>query len=669
MNQLSPVLGASDTRFNHSRPNNPDTSIFPYSRLANLTADAGQIIPVDCFRCYPGDRITMGLAFSLDTLPLVQAPLTRYKVVFHAYYMKARDCWKGAKTSVTKGRTGNVEKPVPRIDLKLPCGTTSYKVNPNGTAYTFDVLPLGKHSLSAFLGIPSDISGIYTDVTGNNNLVLTEGYKPYTYVPNDNSMPSATKTAYNNAIDEGFNLYRYPNALPFVMYQSICRNNYCTPNLLQESEALFPEAGDDDWLLPYNATVTNFLTEEDNTNASTFVYNYDGVYTKDDTAVRLDLLRYSLFDDDYFTTGLPWLQRGDVTTLDVNFSDVSGTVSGIIDNTIAELSDISVKQNNNTVPTFYRSYNEGIGPSTTVSSTTLTPASSSSSNSQALKILGSDLRNNLLNKIASTFSGSISSFTGKSDLTANKLRRLLALSVLQERNAHVDGSYNAMIYQHWRVNPHSEEHLPFYLGGTASYVSFNTILQTSESTASSPLGSTAGMASLSGAGQICNSVSVDDYGYCMVIMQIKPDTFYQQGVEYFLSRENTFEDYIFPEFQNLGPQPILNKEIYIADNDTDNENLFAYQEPFTFAKVRYNVNRGFFQVKPDKDRFFGSFTQARWFNSVPKLSYQFLCMCPDNMRRDWLAYPAYPAFRMQIASNVKLVRKLAYISQPETFGF
>lgn len=641
MNQLSPVLGASDTRFNHSRPNNPDTSVFPYSRLTNLTADAGQIIPVDCFRCYPGDRITMGLAFSLDTLPLVQAPLTRYKVLFHAYYMKARDCWKGAKTSVTKGRSGNVEKTVPRIDLKLPSGTISYKVNPNGTAYTFDVLPLGKHSLSAFLGIPSDISGIYTDVTGNNNLVLTEGYKPYTYVPNDNSMPSATKTAYNNAIDEGFNLYRYPNALPFVMYQSICRNNYCTPNLLQESEALFPEAGDDDWLLPYNATITNFLTEEDNTNAANFVYNYDGVYTKNDTAVRLDLLRYSLFDDDYFSTGLPWLQRGDVTPL-----KLYSTEDLYVDSSDAVSSVDSDDEN-------YLIMNN---------------ASNVTSNFISVSPVRSHLSSNALvsalNKLK-VKSGSLIS----TELTANKLRELIALSVWQERNARVDGSYNSMIYQHWRVNPHSEEHLPFYLGGTASYVSFNTILQTSESTASSPLGSTAGMASLSGAGQICNSVSVDDYGYCMIVMQIKPDTFYQQGVEYFLSRENTFEDYVFPEFQNLGPQPILNKEIYVADNDTDNENLFAYQEPFTFAKVRYNINRGFFQVKPDKDRFFGSFTQARWFNSVPKLSYQLLCMCPDNMRRDWLAYPAYPAFRMQIASNVKLVRKLAYMSQPETFGF
>ena len=86
-------------------------------------------------------------------------------------------------------------------------------------------------------------------------------------------------------------------------------------------------------------------------------------------------------------------------------------------------------------------------------------------------------------------------------------------------------------------------------------------------------------------------------------------------------------------------------------------------------KVRQNVNRGLFQCKPDKDRLFGSFTQARWFESRPEFSYQFLCMSPNNIRRDWLAYPSQPAFKLQTASKVTVVRNLAYASRPNTFGF
>lgn len=266
-----------------------------------------------------------------------------------------------------------------------------------------------------------------------------------------------------------------------------------------------------------------------------------------------------------------------------------------------------------------------------------------------------------LKKVQDFISGSI-------ELSVNRLRGLIALQVWQERNARVNGDYNNMIFQHWLVNPHASEHKPVYIGGTADYVSFSTILQNSQTSSDSPLGSTAGRGSVAGNGSV-GKFHCNDYGYVMAIMIIKPVTTYQQGVEHFLSCENVFEDFIQPEFQGLEPEPILNKELYISGVDSDDNDLFGYQERYTYAKVRYNVNRGLFQSAPDKDSLYGSMTQARWFASKPELSYQFLCMSPDNMRRDWLAYPAEPAFYLQTASKVYVNRKLAYISQPETFGF
>lgn len=150
-------------------------------------------------------------------------------------------------------------------------------------------------------------------------------------------------------------------------------------------------------------------------------------------------------------------------------------------------------------------------------------------------------------------------------------------------------------------------------------------------------------------------------------MIIKPNTTYMQGVEHHLT-EKVFDDWVQPEFEGLSPEPILNQEIYISGNSNDT-GLLCYQERYVYLKVRNNVNRGLFQCKPDKDRLFGSFTQARWFESKPTFSYQFLCMSPDNMRRDWLAYPSMPAFKIQAASKVFVTRSLAYTSQPNTFGF
>ena len=634
--------GASSTLFNHSRPNKVNKSKFDLSRIVNLTADAGMIIPFDFFEVLPGDIVNLSNAYALDTLPLVQSPLTRYKVIVHWYYMKARDLWKGAKTQATKGRTGNISLPTPKVDLM-------YKIidGPDSAYY-----PISHHSLSSFLGVPPKFSGLAT-----KEGLVTRDYDPVSDVPFN------TSSVRYKAILTGFNQYRYVNALPFMMYQSIVKNNYVNSNLLVGNKALFPEEGDDDWLLPYNATVTNFVgvSKNPDTLPPDYVVNFDGVYTSDDKVVRLDLLRYSQFDDDYFTTALPWLQRGDVKSIsgaEVPLTDLQSLFNSL-ELSVDASAVISPVGSDNHSPSYDVKAGTASGGGVSYGDHLYTNAGA-----------GYSVLRNALERLSV-----VNNFTRDSalpvnlSLTANQLRELIALSVWQERNSRVDGSYNSLIYQHWAVNPNSEEHLPVYMGGFVDYINYSTILQNSESSSNSPLGSTAGRGSSSGSSKINDSFRCSDYGYCMGILQIKPDTSYMQGVDHVLSCKNAFEDIPFPEFESLSPEPILNKEIYVSENDSVDNGLFGYQERMTYLKVRQNVNRGLFQMKPDKDYLFGSFTQARWFNYLPKLSYQFLCMSPNNMRRDFLAFPKYPAFRLQFLTNCFVVRGLSYTSEPETFGF
>ncbi len=624
--------GASSTLFNHSRPNEVNKSKFDLSRIVNLTADAGMIVPFDFFEVLPGDVVNLSNAYALDTLPLVQSPLTRYKIIVHWYYMKARDLWKGAKTQATKGRAGNIDLPTPKVDLL-------YKIMDGPDE---EILPISHHSLSAFLGVPPKFSG-----EANSQGLVNADYLPYTTVPSD------TTSAKYKAILTGFKQYRYVNALPFMMYQSIVKNNYVNSNLLVENKALFPDEGDDDWLLPYNASITNYvgLAKNPDRLTSDYVVDCSGVYSSNDKSVRLDLLRYSQFDDDYFTTALPWLQRGDVKSIagaEVPLTDLQALFNSLELNVNSSAAVVDSASANTNVFVNMNGF-LSVNNSGVVSESTLISALNK------IKVLKDFTYN--------------SSLPVNLSLTANQLRELISLSVWQERNSRVDGSYNSLIYQHWAVNPNSEEHLPVYIGGFVDYINYSTILQNSESSSNSPLGSTAGRGSSSGSSKINDSFRCSDYGYCMGILQIKPDTSYMQGVDHVLSCKNAFEDIPFPEFESLSPEPILNKEIYVSENDSIDNGLFGYQERMTYLKVRQNVNRGLFQMKPDKDYLFGSFTQARWFTSLPKLSYQFLCMHPSNMRRDFLAFPKYPAFRLQFLTNCFVVRGLSYTSEPETFGF
>lgn len=700
MNQLPSKLGANNTLFQHDRPNQPNSSSFDLSRFTNFTLDAGMIVPFDTIPTLPGDEFDINFNMLLDTLPLVLPSITQYKVVTHWYYMKNRDIWKGWKTFSTKGRTGNINKTVPKVDLSygffVKDVLTSNFVNSSFTidsyightgsiseTYLGSILPIGFHSLAAFLGVPPSISGLLNEINpSDNTYIIKESYLPYTVKPDDNgSNPSSF-----GLIITGHNQYRYPNALPFVMYQSIVKHNYVNQNLLQSNTALFPEQGDDDWILPYNATIVNYIgrgevdnsfnhSNTDSSGNAIVECRYDGVFTNQDNRVRLDQLRYAQFGDDPFTTGLPWLQRGDTTTLkndikienaDVDFNNFSGTgfADLVTENDLMLMSITQGAYGPGVTAQVYglESAYDQIGTGGLIGQNGEPVPSQSNIGISAARL--STLLNSMSGKL--TLSGG----TLEGSFTANQLRELLATSVWQERNARVDGSYNKMIFQHWKVNPQSEEHIPVYIGGTADYISFATVLQNSESSSNAPLGSMAGYGSSRGGSRVCSRFYAPDYGYIMGVMIITPVTTYSQGVEHHLCCLDTFEDCVQPEFEGLSPEPQLIKELWVADNDSDNEDLLNYQERYMYYKVRMNQNRGMFYSAPNKDILFSAMVQSRWFSSKPEFSYQFLCMSPDNIRRDWLAYPNQPMFRVQTSSEVYVnKRRLAYASEPNTFGF
>lgn len=682
MSQLPAKVGASDTLFSHERPTSIRRSKFDLSRITNFTCDAGMIVPFDWIFCLPGDDVDISFEMILDTLPLVNASLTSYKVLTHWYKIDCKDLWEGWQTFITRGRSGNVNLTLPKVNLnhtlnnrtKNSDGTFTEHVDldfgtdDSGNPITYscrNFYPWGHHSLASYLGIPSPQSGWYKRVINGEYLLSSDYYPNMPAISQlTPAMPASEQEKIRSARTTGFNLYAKPNALLFMAYQNIVKYNYVNQNLLQNNHSLFPIKGDHDWFLKYDASETNYVDYSSNSEVTgEEVYSYTGVFSDSDTVTRLDQLRYAMFDDDYFTTGLPWLSRGTVDEslekLPVDFSDIGEVVKQFDDIVSSDVWYTGNSSSSFTITGFNNGRQDDSDPflSTGASYSPAVPG-----NPDTNSKITSSIRA-FLNKLHLTLPNG----SAAARLTVDRMRELLAVQVWQERNARVNGSYNSMIYQHWHNNPHAEEHKPQYIGGTADYVSFATVLQNSQSTDDSPLGSTAGRGSTGGRGYV-GKVHCDDYCYIMGVMIIKPNTTYMQGVEHHLSCEDVFDDFPQPEFEGLSPQPILNKELFVSGDDNDN-NLLCYQERYVYLKVRQNVNRGLFQVKPDKDRLFGSFTQARWFENRPTFSYQFLCMSPDNIRRDFLAYPAYPMFKLQTASKIFVTRSLAYTSEPNTFGF
>lgn len=628
-NVLRASSGADLRVFNHQQANKPKRSRFDLSRITSFTCDSGMIVPFDWFETVPGDSFDLSSEVAIESLPTITSVLTPYHVRTYWFYCRNSDLWAGWETFVTRGRSGNV-------DLRLPLFNPRKDfVDTDNVTWTWSV----PHSLQSYLGCLPEYGTNIGDTGLSRYLENYNSYIAYS------SVSSMSLTGYSNPSDG-------VSALPFMMYQNIAKYYFVDENLLQGNTALFPEQGDSDWRLPYTFDSSGYVDTVAGTLVS--IAHRNGVYRSSDDYVLLGALRYAMFEEDYFTSGLPWLQRGTSRTLDFDITLDSLPVlsSGDLDVMAATIDD-------------------GDKPVYPFQEATSSPMGFGGGNiyfskDAPLHISADDIQSQLY----LDYEGSV-----PSSITANQLRELIAYSVWQERNARVDGSYNAMVWVHFSENPKSPEHQARYLGGTSSYINFSEIYQQSES-GDTPLGTVSARGSLYEVQRV-GRFECPDYGIIMGIMVISPMVSYNTSLPHELVCPRVYDDFYMPEFEGLSPQPILNKEIYPTGNSTTDNNLFAWQERYAWLKSRQNVNRGLFRLpgkSPDdpsvtaSDILFSSATQSREFSSLPSYSYQFKVQSPSNTRRDWLAYPKQPMFKVQVASKVDAVRPMSYVSRPATFG-
>ncbi|GAC77762.1 major capsid protein, partial [uncultured marine virus] len=176
--------------------------------------------------------------------------------------------------------------------------------------------------------------------------------------------------------------------------------------------------------------------------------------------------------------------------------------------------------------------------------------------------------------------------------TINSLRQAFQLQKLLERDARGGTRYTEIIYAHFKVDsPDSRLQRPEYLGGGSSPVSITPIPQTSETLVGTDQGHLAaiGYHSQSGVGFTKSFV---EHGVIIGLISCRADLTYQQGLNRMWSRQTKY-DFYWPALAHLGEQPVYNQEIWIQDPATDtggtgtpdNLRVFGYQE--RFAEYRY----------------------------------------------------------------------------------
>lgn len=667
--QMRDVKNIKDLVLEQSMDAKVDRSEVNISRRKFMNGDVGMVMPIDFFPVLPGDSLNVNCRYIINTEALQVVPFTRYKVRVHYYYCDLNSLWKGAQTFVTKGRNYSIDLRIPTWKSKGTddfCSSTEYSLS-NGKKISYN----SPMSLNGFMKVPSNV---FQGASKTANQV--DNYLPFCRV-------DGTKDT--DWFETGYNVPSKLNLLPYLMYQKIFRFNYLANNLMQSNKIWFPDDLADEWRISYSGDNVSCLRDpaDESYDAMPFFVPSSSALPKKtdgfkssfvpfasgehaDNCINLFCMRYCMYGNDIFTTALPWLTRGSEPTVDTTLSAVDNFVRAQFadeDNSKIRGSVVSDVVDANKALVF--STGEGtfdMSNSYKLRSTATTYDAYNTAQLSIGKNVGGTTRYLGVN---------LNGINAKMTLTANQIRNLLALSVFQERNALTNGDYNSFIRAHYGLTPKQPDYEPKYIGGTSSYIDFSEVIQTSES-GTTPQGRQTGLGFNVNQGFI-GHFQTNDFGYIMAVMMITPEVSYTQGLEHW-QFDDTAEDLYFPERANLSFQPILNKQIFVS-GDASDDDLFGYSTRYAYLKQRDDCVTGLLALPPkmfegkNTDLLMTAYTQARIFETCPKLSQQFLTVSPNNIRRDFMFAPSQPLFRIQVASDVKGSRCIPWSNTPNTFGF
>jgi hypothetical protein len=241
--------------------------------------------------------------------------------------------------------------------------------------------------------------------------------------------------------------------------------------------------------------------------------------------------------------------------------------------------------------------------------------------------------------------------------TINQLRQAFQIQKLYERDARGGTRYTEIVRSHFGVvSDDARLQRPEYLGGGSAAVNINPVAQTSE-TGTTAQGNLAAFGTVSSFGHGFKKSFTE---HCLIIGMVsaRADLTYQQGLNRMFSRSTRW-DFYWPALSHIGEQSVLNKEIYAQGTSADDD-VFGYQE--RYAEYRYKPSLITGQFRSNATTSLDYWHLSEDFSSLPALNSSFIQDDPPVDRV--IATPSEPHFIFDAYFQVKAARPMPTYAVP-----
>lgn len=359
---------------------------------------------------------------------------------------------------------------------------------------------------------------------------------------------------------------------------------------------------------------------------------------------------------DYFTSALPWTQKGPGVSIGLagtaSIVDPSPGSGFLLHSNKDELSAVSAYADDS----YYGGRRMGVG------SGTLTFKRYGEDYSSIGGFAGNSEGPTTITALdASTYLGNDSyvDLDTSSMFTINSLRTAFQMQKFYERLARGGSRYTEVLRSFFGVvSPDARLQRPEFLGSFTKMVNVNPIAQTSATDTTSPQGNLSAYG-VTAAKFHGFTKSFVEHGYVFGFVCARADLTYQQGINKMWLRSTVY-DFYWPTFAHLGEQAIELREIYAQGTEADTS-VFGYQE--RYAEYRYKPSQitGKFRSSV-KNGSLDVWHLSQFFKNAPTLNEEFIMENPPIERI--IAVPSEPEFLLDIGFRYTTVRPMPMFGTP-----